>query len=98
MNGRRSVALGRKRAENKSLLQQRRRVGYGVGLLLSTGLVSLISSQTSDEQFLSWGWRIPFLFSIVLVLGALWMRNRMDESAEFEQQQQAPQTEKRDYR
>lgn len=70
-------------------------VGYGVGLLLSTGLVSLISSQTTDEQFLSWGWRIPFLFSIVLVLGALWMRNRMDESAEFEQQQQAAQPEKK---
>ncbi|MDU3054691.1 MAG: MFS transporter [Escherichia coli] len=47
-------------------------VGYGVGLLLSTGLVSLISMMTTDEQFLSWGWRIPFLFSIVLVLGALW--------------------------
>lgn len=29
-------------------------VGYGVGLLLSTGLVSLISSLTTDEQFLSW--------------------------------------------
>lgn len=42
---------------------------------------------TTDEQFLSWGWRIPFLFSIVLVLGALWVRNGMEESAEFEQQQ-----------
>ncbi|EME8762753.1 shikimate transporter, partial [Shigella sonnei] len=62
-------------------------VGYGVGLLLSTGLVSLISMMTTDEQFLSWGWRIPFLFSIVLVLGALWVRNGMEESAEFEQQQ-----------
>ena len=41
-------------------------VGYGVGLLLSTGLVSLISSLTSDQQFLSWGWRVPFLFSVVL--------------------------------
>ncbi|MCB7112243.1 MFS transporter, partial [[Eubacterium] rectale] len=39
------------------------------------------------EQFLSWGWRIPFLFSIVLVLGALWVRNGMEESAEFEKQQ-----------
>ena len=63
-------------------------VGYGVGLLLSTGLVSLISSMTTDEQFLSWGWRLPFLFSIVLVLGALWVRNGMEESAEFERQQQ----------
>ncbi|MEG1209788.1 MAG: shikimate transporter [Leclercia sp.] len=61
-------------------------VGYGVGLLLSTGLVSLISSLTTDEQFLSWGWRIPFLFSIVLVLGALWVRKGMVESAEYEQQ------------
>lgn len=62
-------------------------VGYGVGLLLSTGLVSLISSCTTDEQFLSWGWRLPFLFSVVLVLAALWIRNGMAESAEFEQQQ-----------
>ncbi len=64
-------------------------VGYGVGLLLSTGLVSLISHLTTDAQFLSWGWRIPFLFSIVLVLAALWVRNGMEESAEFEQQRQS---------
>ncbi|ELQ6170701.1 shikimate transporter [Cronobacter dublinensis] len=64
-------------------------VGYGVGLLLSTGLVSLISTLTTDEQFLSWGWRLPFLFSIVLVLGALWVRNGMEESAEFERTQAA---------
>ena len=62
-------------------------VGYGVGLLLSTGLVSLISSLTSDQQFLSWGWRLPFLFSVVLVLIALWIRNGMAESQEFEAQQ-----------
>ncbi|WP_336286653.1 shikimate transporter [Cronobacter dublinensis] len=64
-------------------------VGYGVGLLLSTGLVSLISTLTTNEQFLSWGWRLPFLFSIVLVLGALWVRNGMEESAEFERAQAA---------
>jgi MHS family shikimate/dehydroshikimate transporter-like MFS transporter len=65
-------------------------VGYGVGLLLSTGLVSLISANTTNEQFLSWGWRLPFLFSVVLVLVALWIRNGMAESAEFEHQQQRP--------
>ena len=73
--------------QGKSLLQQRVQVGYGVGLLLSTGLVSLISSLTSDQQFLSWGWRVPFLFSVVLVLIALWIRNGMAESQEFEAQQ-----------
>jgi MHS family shikimate/dehydroshikimate transporter-like MFS transporter len=66
-------------------------VGYGVGLLLSTGLVSLISANTTNEQFLSWGWRLPFLFSVVLVLVALWIRNGMAESAEFEHQQQEAQ-------
>ncbi|MBK5805999.1 shikimate transporter [Klebsiella pneumoniae] len=73
-------------------------VGYGVGLLLSTGLVSLISSLTSNQQFLSWGWRVPFLFSVVLVLIALWIRNGMAESQEFEAQQSqdnAPQMKKR---
>ncbi|HBQ8756240.1 TPA: shikimate transporter [Klebsiella quasipneumoniae] len=73
-------------------------VGYGVGLLLSTGLVSLISSLTTDEHFLSWGWRLPFLFSVALVLIALWIRNGMAESQEFEAQQSqanAPQVKKR---
>ncbi|MBF7956217.1 MULTISPECIES: shikimate transporter [Rahnella] len=63
-------------------------MGYGVGLLLATGLVSLISSLTTDAQFLNWGWRLPFLFSVVLVLGALWVRNGMEESVEFERAQE----------
>jgi len=77
-------------ARKKAFYSSGVQVGYGVGLLLSTGLVSLINSLTTDEQFLSWGWRIPFLFSIVLVLAALWVRKGMDESAEFEQQRQQP--------
>ncbi|QFH50602.1 shikimate transporter [Leclercia adecarboxylata] len=77
-------------ARKKAFYSSGVQVGYGVGLLLSTGLVSLISTLTTDEQFLSWGWRIPFLFSIVLVLAALWVRKGMDESAEFEQQRQQP--------
>lgn len=64
-------------------------MGYGVGLLLATGLVSLISSLTTDAQFMSWGWRLPFLFSVLLVLGALWVRNGMEESVEFERAKQA---------
>jgi MHS family shikimate/dehydroshikimate transporter-like MFS transporter len=79
--GRRGAAGGRERAENKKAFYSSGvQVGYGVGLLLSTGLVSLISACTTDEQFLSWGWRLPFLFSVVLVLAALWIRNGMAES------------------
>lgn len=59
-------------------------IGFGVGLLLATGSVSLVSKFTSNEDFITWGWRLPFLFSLVLVAIAWWIRNRMDESQEFE--------------
>lgn len=62
-------------------------VGYGVGLLLSTGLVSLISHFTTEQQFLQWGWRIPFLLSVLLVIAAWYIRRGMDESVEFAQVQ-----------
>ncbi|MBX4365977.1 MFS transporter, partial [Mycobacterium tuberculosis] len=63
-----------------------------------TGLVSLISSLTSNQQLLGWGWRLPFLFSVALLIIALWIRNGMAESQEFEAQQSqdnAPQMKKR---
>ncbi|CAK9887032.1 MAG: Inner membrane metabolite transport protein YhjE [Candidatus Erwinia impunctatus] len=59
-------------------------VGYGVGLLLATGSISLVSLYTSNDEFLSWGWRLPFLFSVILVAFAWWIRSGMDESFEFE--------------
>ncbi|WP_199287822.1 shikimate transporter [Kushneria phosphatilytica] len=58
-------------------------VGYGVGLILATGSVSLLSHLLSDAAFESWGWRLPFLFSLVLVGIALLIRTRLEESPEF---------------
>lgn len=58
-------------------------VGYGVGLVLATGIVSILSKVLDDAAFMSWGWRIPFLFSVCLVLVALWIRSSMEESEEF---------------
>jgi MHS family shikimate/dehydroshikimate transporter-like MFS transporter len=58
-------------------------VGYGVGLVLATGIVSVLSQALSNADFLSWGWRIPFLVSILLVLVAVWIRSTMEESQEF---------------
>lgn len=58
-------------------------VGYGVGLVLATGIVSLLMRTMSNDSFMAWGWRIPFLVSVVLVLIALWIRSTMEESEEF---------------
>jgi metabolite-proton symporter len=57
-------------------------LGVPVGLLLSTGMVQLMSSLTGPD-FLTWGWRVPFLVSIVLVGVGLYVRLRVLESPEF---------------
>ena len=58
-------------------------VGYGVGLVLATGIVAILSHLLGEASFRSWGWRLPFVFSVVLVLIGLWVRSSMDESREF---------------
>jgi metabolite-proton symporter len=57
-------------------------LGVPIGLLLSTGAVKLMSAWTGNS-FDSWGWRIPFLVSIVLVGIGLYVRLRVVESPEF---------------
>jgi MFS family permease len=58
-----------------------------MGLLLSTGAVRLLTSWTG-ASFNSWGWRIPFLVSIVLVAVGLYVRLRVLETPEFEEVRQ----------
>ncbi len=58
-------------------------VGVPIGLLLANGVLSLMGAVTSDAAFLSWGWRVPFLLSGVLVLVGLWIRLTIAESPLF---------------
>jgi MHS family shikimate/dehydroshikimate transporter-like MFS transporter len=51
--------------------------------VLATGIVSILSQTMDDATFKAWGWRIPFVFSVVLVLIGLWVRSSMEESQEF---------------
>ncbi|WP_418907779.1 MFS transporter [Glutamicibacter endophyticus] len=55
------------------------------GLLLATGVFALITAVTTEEQFLSWGWRIPFLVSFALVAIGLYIRVKLAESPVFAQ-------------
>jgi metabolite-proton symporter len=63
-------------------------VGVPIGLLLANGVLSLMSAVTSDAAFLSWGWRVPFLLSGVLVLVGLWIRLSIAESPLFREVEQ----------
>ncbi|GAA1180441.1 MFS transporter [Pseudonocardia alaniniphila] len=57
-------------------------LGVPIGLLLSTAMVQLMSATTGDG-FLTWGWRVPFLVSIVLVGIGLYVRLKVLESPAF---------------
>ncbi|GAA5111564.1 MFS transporter [Pseudonocardia adelaidensis] len=57
-------------------------LGVPIGLLLSTAMVQLMSSLTGPD-FLTWGWRVPFLASILLIAVGLYVRLRVLESPEF---------------
>jgi MFS transporter, MHS family, shikimate and dehydroshikimate transport protein len=59
-------------------------VGVPAGLLLATLTFLLMGAVTTEDQFLSWGWRIPFLMSVVLVALGLFIRLRIMESPDFE--------------
>lgn len=59
--------------------------GAPAGQLLATGVLSLLTAVLSDSAFTSWGWRIPFLLSGVLVMVGLWIRLSVDESPVFKQ-------------
>jgi len=57
--------------------------GAPLGFIFANGLFLLIGLGLSDAQFTSWGWRIPFLFSAVLVMVGLWVRLRISETPAF---------------
>jgi MFS family permease len=60
-------------------------MGVAFGLILGTGFLYLMSAALSDTQFQNWGWRIPFLFSLVMVAIGLYIRLRILETPMFAQ-------------
>ena len=58
-------------------------LGVAFGLILGTGFLYLVSAALTDAQFQSWGWRIPFLFSLVMVAIGLYIRLRILETPMF---------------
>jgi MFS family permease len=58
--------------------------GSSIGVLLATGLMALLTAVTTDEQFLGWAWRIPFLLSSALLLVGFYIRYRLGETPVME--------------
>lgn len=57
--------------------------GAPAGFILPLGIFAVLTTTLSDEAFLSWGWRIPFLLSLVLVAVGMYIRLQLTESPLF---------------
>ncbi|KQV28584.1 MFS transporter [Rhizobium sp. Root1203] len=59
-------------------------LGAPVGLFLSSGIFWLLLQVMSQDALLSWGWRVPFVASIVLIVIGLWVRLSITETPAFQ--------------
>jgi MFS family permease len=58
-------------------------IGVPLGMILATLFMFGLNTFLTEEQFLQWGWRIPFIFSFVLIVIAFEIRRRVEESPVF---------------
>ena len=60
-------------------------LGPAIALVLSSATFLATNLTLSAEQFLAWGWRVPFLVSILLIVVGLWIRVTIGETKSFQQ-------------
>lgn len=58
-------------------------MGLPIGIIGANVVFVIVTNILAPEAFQAWGWRVPFLFSAVLILIALWMRLRIEDSPAF---------------
>jgi MFS family permease len=70
-------------AEHRGFWTSLPQTGGPLGNLLSTAILALFWVIMSNEAFLAWGWRVPFLLSAILVFVGLYVRIQVEESPLF---------------
>jgi MFS transporter, MHS family, shikimate and dehydroshikimate transport protein len=69
-------------------------MGTFAGILVATGIFNLVAA-LPKEQYMSWGWRLPFLLSILIVAVGLFIRLRITETPEFIRAKESKKVEKK---
>ncbi|WP_260287065.1 MFS transporter [Peribacillus aracenensis] len=69
-------------AEKRGLFGAIPQMGITIGMLLGTVALSIMT-MLPENAFMTWGWRIPFIFSALLVFFGLWIRKGIDETPSF---------------
>ena len=63
-------------------------VGVPIGMILATGVLLALNALIGKENFAAWGWRVPFLLSVVLIVVGALIRRNVEESPVFERMHQ----------
>ncbi|MGN6405666.1 MFS transporter [Sinomonas sp.] len=71
-------------AQRRGVISSLVSLGTNSGTLAASGLWALLVSVLPNDQLLSWGWRVPFLASFIVMLFAVWVRRSLKESPVFE--------------
>lgn len=79
--------------KNRALYAAMPQIGSPVGNILSSGGFFVFTVMLSKDNFDAWGWRIPFIAAIPLLLVALYIRAKMDESPVFKAMAEKGETE-----
>jgi MFS family permease len=58
-------------------------LGAPIGFIAANGLFLLLGLWLNEAEFISWGWRLPFIASALLVIIGLWVRLKLGETPEF---------------
>jgi len=74
-------------ARRRGLISSLVCLGTNSGTLAASALWAILVAVLSEEQLLSWGWRLPFLASFLLMIFAVWIRRSLKESPVFEQRE-----------
>ncbi len=77
------LAVEHARPRSRGLLGSFTQAGSAAGMLLASATFLIVRSSLSADAFSAWGWRLPFLFSVVLVAVGVFVRTRIDEPAPF---------------
>lgn len=71
--------------DRRGLFGSSPQIGVPLGLLMANGVLAIINTIAPGDAFLEWGWRVPFLLSVVLIVVGYFIRHGVEESPVFAQ-------------
>jgi MFS family permease len=74
--------------EKRGLYGSIPQMGVTIGMFMGT-IALWLMTMLPEESFMTWGWRVPFILSALLVIFGLWIRKGIDETPEFKKVQES---------